>query len=148
MNVILLEKIVNLGDLGDSVKVKAGYGRNFLIPQGKAVPATPDNVEKFEARRAELEKTAAEKLSTAQARKDAMNNLAITIAQKAGDEGKLFGSVGTSDIAHAISEAGVPVEKREIRLPTGAIRQIGDYTIEVELHSDVVAEISVSVVPE
>ena len=148
MNVILLEKIANLGDLGDSVKVKAGYGRNFLIPQGKAVPATPDNVEKFEARRAELEKSAAEKLSTAEARKDAISNLTITIAQKAGDEGKLFGSVGTSDIAHAISEAGVPVEKREIRLPTGAIRQIGDYTIEVELHSDVIAEISVNVVAE
>lgn len=148
MNVILLEKIANLGDLGDSVKVKAGYGRNFLIPQGKAVPATTDNVEKFEARRAELEKAAAEKLSTAEARKDAISNLAITIAQKAGDEGKLFGSVGTSDIAHAITEAGVPVEKREIRLPTGPIRQIGDYTIEVELHSDVIAEISVNVIAE
>ncbi|MGD8558996.1 MAG: 50S ribosomal protein L9 [Gammaproteobacteria bacterium] len=148
MNVILLEKIANLGDLGDSVKVKAGYGRNFLIPQGKAVPATTENVEKFEARRAELEKAAAEKLSTAEARKDAISKLTISIAQKAGDEGKLFGSVGTTDIAQAITDAGVAVEKREIRLPTGPIRQVGDYMIEIELHSDVIAEINVNVVPE
>ena len=148
MNVILLERVANLGKLGDSVKVKAGYGRNFLIPQGKAVPATPDNVEKFEARRAELEKSAAEKLSTAEARKDALNNLVISIQQKAGDEGKLFGSVGTSDLAHAISEAGVHVEKREIRLPNGPIRQIGQHNIEVELHSDVIANITVNVEPE
>jgi large subunit ribosomal protein L9 len=148
MNVILLEKIANLGDLGDSVKVKAGYGRNFLIPQGKAVPATTENVEKFEARRAELEQAAAEKLSTAEARKDAISKLTISIAQKAGDEGKLFGSVGTTDIAQAITDAGVAVEKREIRLPTGPIRQVGDYMIEIELHSDVIAEINVNVVPE
>lgn len=148
MNVILLERVANLGDLGDSVKVKAGYGRNFLIPQGKAVPATPANVEKFEARRAELEKAAAERLSTAEARKDAISALTITITQKAGDEGKLFGSVGTSDIAHAITEAGVPVEKREVRLPTGPIRQIGEHQIEIELHSDVIAEITVVVNPE
>ncbi|MGD8639641.1 MAG: 50S ribosomal protein L9 [Gammaproteobacteria bacterium] len=148
MNVILLEKIANLGDLGDSVKVKAGYGRNFLIPQGKAVPATTENVEKFEARRAELEKAAAEKLSTAEARKDAISKLTISITQKAGDEGKLFGSVGTTDIAQAITDAGVAVEKREIRLPTGPIRQVGDYMIEIELHSDVIAEINVNVVPE
>jgi large subunit ribosomal protein L9 len=148
MNVILLEKIAKLGDLGESVRVKAGYGRNFLIPQGKAVPATPENVEKFEARRAELERVAAEKQATAEARKDAISKLSISITQKAGDEGKLFGSVGTADIAQAITDAGVPVEKREIRLPTGPIRQIGDYVIEVELHSDVVAEINIDVAAE
>lgn len=148
MNVILLERVANLGDLGDAVKVKAGYGRNFLIPQGKAVPATPENVEKFETRRAELEQAASEKLSTAEARKDAINALTITLTQKAGEEGKLFGSVGTSDIANAITEAGVPVEKREVRLPTGPIRQIGEHNIEIELHSDVVANITIVVNPE
>ena len=148
MNVILLERVANLGNLGDAVKVKAGYGRNFLIPQGKAVPATPENVEKFEARRAELEQTAAEKLSTAEARKDAISALSITLTQKAGEEGKLFGSVGTSDIAHAITDAGVAVEKREVRLPNGPIRQIGEHNIEIELHSDVVASITVVVNPE
>lgn len=148
MNVILLERVANLGNLGDSVKVKAGYGRNFLIPQGKAVPATPTNVEKFEARRAELEQAAAERFSKAEARRDAISALSITLTQLAGDEGKLFGSVGTSDIAHAITEAGVPVEKREVRLPNGPIRQIGEHHIEIELHSDVVAEITVIVNPE
>ena len=148
MNVILLERVANLGNLGDSVKVKAGYGRNFLIPQGKAVPATPANVEKFEARRAELEQAAAERLSKAEARKDAISALSITLTQMAGDEGKLFGSVGTSDIAHAITEAGVPVEKREVRLPNGPIRQIGEHHVEIELHSDVVAEVTVIVNPE
>lgn len=148
MNVILLERVANLGNLGDAVKVKAGYGRNYLIPQGKAVPATAENVEKFEARRAELEKTAAEKLSTAEARKDAISALSITLTQRAGEEGKLFGSVGTSDIANAITEAGVPVEKREVRLPNGPIRQIGEHSIEIELHSDVVADITVTVNPE
>ena len=148
MNVILLERVANLGNLGDSVKVKAGYGRNFLIPQGKAVPATPTNVEKFEARRAELEQAAAERFSKAEARRDAISALSITLTQLAGDEGKLFGSVGTSDIALAITEAGVPVEKREVRLPNGPIRQIGEHHIEIELHSDVVAEITVIVNPE
>ena len=148
MNVILLERIANLGNLGDTVKVKAGYGRNFLIPQGKAVPATTVNVEKFEARRAELEKVAAEKLGTAEARKDALANVTVTIQQKAGEEGKLFGSVGTHDIADAITAAGVAVEKREIRLPEGPIRQIGEHKIEIDLHSDVVTEVIVNVEPE
>ena len=148
MNVILLERIANLGSLGDTVKVKAGYGRNFLIPQGQAVPATTDNISKFEARRAELEKVATEKMGTAEARKDAIANLVITITQKAGEEGKLFGSVGTHDIADAITAAGVAVEKREIRLPEGPIRQIGEHKVEVELHSDVVTEVTVIVEPE
>ena len=148
MNVILLERVANLGDLGDAVKVKAGYGRNFLIPQGKAVPATPANVEKFEARRAELEKAAEERLSSAEARKHAVSALSIKIIQKAGEEGKLFGSVGTTDIAKAITDAGVEVEKREVRLPNGPLRQIGEHNIEIELHSDVVANITVVVDPE
>ena len=148
MNVILLEKVHNLGDLGDQVSVKAGYGRNFLIPKGMAVPATTDNVAKFEARRAELEKVAAEKLAAAEARKQKMADLVITVPHKAGDEGKLFGSVGTSDIATAITNAGVDVAKREIRMPEGVIRQIGEYDVDIELHSDIVATIKLNVVAE
>jgi len=148
MNVILLEKVNNLGDLGEQVNVKAGYGRNFLIPQGKAVSATADNVAKFEARRAELEKTAAEKLAAAEARKEALGELTVTIAQKAGEEGKLFGSVGTTDIASAITEAGVDVSKSEIRLPEGALRHVGAFEIDVEFHTDVIATIAVEIVPE
>ena len=148
MNVILLEKVHNLGDLGQQVSVKAGYGRNFLIPKGIAVPATADNVAKFEARRAELEKAASEKLAAAEARKQQLADLVLTISHKAGDEGKLFGSVGTSDIADAIRNAGVEVEKREIRMPEGVIRLTGEYDIDIELHSDVVATVKVNVVAE
>ena len=148
MNVILLERVANLGNLGDAVKVKAGYGRNFLIPQGKAVPATPENVEKFEARRAELEQAATERLSTAEARKDAISALTITITQKAGEEGKLFGSVGTSDIAKAISDAGVAIEKREVRLPDGAIRSTGDHAIDIHLYTDIDATVTISIIGE
>ncbi len=148
MNVILLEKVHNLGDLGEQVNVKAGYGRNFLIPQGKAVSATADNVAKFEARRAELEKSAAEKLAAAEARKATLSELEVTITQKAGDEGKLFGSVGTSDIAQAITAAGSEVNKSEVRLPEGALRNVGEYDIDVELHSDVVVTVKLSVVAE
>lgn len=148
MNVILLEKVHNLGDLGEQVNVKAGYGRNFLIPQGKAVSATADNVAKFEARRAELEKIAAEKLAVAEGRKAKLEGLTVSISHKAGDEGKLFGSVGTAEIAHAITDAGVEVAKAEVRLPEGALRQIGDFDIDVELHSDVVATVKVSIVAE
>ncbi|VAW95750.1 LSU ribosomal protein L9p [hydrothermal vent metagenome] len=148
MNVILLERVQNLGDLGDQVNVKAGYGRNFLIPQGKAVSASKDNVAKFEARRAELEKTAAEKLAAAEARKTALEALEITITQQAGDEGKLFGSVGTHDIAEAITAAGAEVSRAEVRLSEGALRQVGDYEISIELHSDVQATVKLSVVAE
>lgn len=148
MNVILLEKVNNLGDLGEQVNVKAGYGRNFLIPQGKAVSATPENVAKFEARRAELEKAAAERLAAAEARKAALDELTVTIAQKAGEEGKLFGSVGTSDIANAITEAGVEVSKSEVRLPEGALRHVGEFEIDIEFHTDVIATITVEIVPE
>ena len=148
MNVILLEKVHNLGNLGDTVSVKAGYGRNYLIPKGVAVSATPDNVAKFEARRAELEKVAADKLGAAESRREALANVTVSVTHKAGDEGKLFGSVGTADIADAISAAGVAVEKREVRLPQGPIRQIGVYDIDIELHGDVVATVTVNVIAE
>lgn len=148
MNVILLEKVHNLGDLGEKVNVKAGFGRNFLIPQGKAVSATADNIAKFEARRAELEKIAAEKLAAAEARKASLDGMSITIAQKAGDEGKLFGSVGTHDIAEALTAAGAAVVKSEVRLPQGALRELGEYEIDIDLHGDVVATVKLSVVAE
>jgi large subunit ribosomal protein L9 len=137
MEVILLEKIENLGTLGDRVNVKSGYGRNYLLPQGKAAPATPENIAEFEARRAELEQAAAEALTAAEARRDSLADMVVTIAAKAGEEGKLFGSVGTSDIADAIQAAGVEVERNEIRLPEGAFRQTGEYDVDLHLHSDV-----------
>ncbi len=148
MEVILLEKIVNLGDLGDKVEIKAGYGRNFLIPQGKAVAASAEKLAEFEARRAELEKAAAEKLAAAQARAAEIAKLEVVIAQKAGDEGKLFGSVGTQNIADAITAAGVEVQKHEVRLPEGVIRHIGEFNIDVNLHSDVIVTLPVKVVAE
>lgn len=148
MQVILLEKIGKLGDLGDQVNVKSGYARNFLIPYAKAVPATKDNVEKFEARRAELEAAAAEKRAAAEARGAKLAELSVTIEANAGDEGKLFGSIGTRDIANAITSAGVEVSKAEVRLPTGAIREVGEYEIDVQLHSDVVQAVTLNVVPE
>ncbi len=148
MEVILLEKIANLGDLGDKVTVKAGYGRNYLIPQGKAVAATEEKIKEFEARRAELEKIAAEKLAVAQKRADAISKLVIVIAHKAGEEGKLFGSVGTHNIAEAITEAGEKVEKNEVRLPEGVIRHIGDYEIDINLHTDVVVTVPVKIEAE
>jgi large subunit ribosomal protein L9 len=148
MEVILLEKIANLGNLGDKVAIKAGYGRNFLIPQGKAVAATTTKIAEFEARRAELEKLAAEKLSAAQARADAVSKLQILIEQKAGEEGKLFGSVGTQNIADAITSAGVAIERHEVRLPDGVIRHVGEYDIAITLHTDVVVTLPVKVAPE
>ena len=148
MDVILLEKVQNLGNLGDRVKVRSGYGRNYLIPKGKAVFATPTNIQKFEERRSELEAKAAQDLSNAEARAKAFENLTVTIARKAGDEGKLFGSVGTSDIADAVTSAGVALTKQEVRLPTGAIRQIGDYDIELHLHTDIDVSVKVSIVAE
>ncbi|MDH3872027.1 MAG: 50S ribosomal protein L9 [Gammaproteobacteria bacterium] len=137
MEVILLEKIENLGALGDRVNVKPGYGRNYLIPKGKAAPATAENIAEFEARRAELEKQAGEALAAAEARREQLADRTITIKANAGEEGKLFGSIGTADIAHAIGEAGVEVERHEIRLPTGAYRQVGEYDVEIHLHTDI-----------
>lgn len=149
MEVILLEKIGKLGDLGDKVTVKPGYGRNFLIPQGKAVPATRDNIEKFEARRADLETAASETLAAAEVRAGQLQEVGvITIAANAGEEGKLFGSVGTRDIADAVSAAGVELNKSEVRLPEGALRELGEYQVEVHLHSDVDVAVELHVVAE
>jgi len=149
MDIILLDKVANLGSLGDQVSVKAGYARNYLIPQGKAVPATKDNVAHFEARRAELEKQLAEVLAAAEARAEKLNALeAVVIASKAGEEGKLFGSIGTRDIADAITAAGVEVAKSEVRLPEGALRQTGEYEITLQVHADVFATVNVEVVAE
>lgn len=148
MEVILLQKVDNLGGLGDKVKVRAGYGRNYLIPQGLAKPATPENIAEFEARRAELEKAAAEALAAAQARKEKLDGLTVTITAKSGGEGKLFGSVGTVDIAEAVTAAGYELERKEVRMPAGPIRVAGEHEIELHLHSDVNATIKVVVVGE
>jgi len=146
MQVILLEKVTNLGKLGDMVNVKSGYGRNFLIPRGKAVSATEANQKKFEARRAELERQEGQALAAAQARADKMNGKVVTVTAIAGDEGKLFGSVGTVDIASALTEAGMPAEKQEIRLPTGPLRHTGEHGITIHLHPDVNATVTVHIV--
>jgi len=145
MNVILLEKVPNLGTLGDQVGVKAGYARNYLIPQGKAKPATKENLAEFEARRAELEKQAQAALDAAQSLYEQMNGTVVTIEMVAGDEGKLFGSVGTADIADALNKAGFEVERKQIRMPEGPLRFVGTFEFEVDLHSDVVAAITVDV---
>ncbi|MDY6890929.1 MAG: 50S ribosomal protein L9 [Pseudomonadota bacterium] len=148
MEVILLENIGKLGKLGDKVAVKSGFGRNYLIPQGKAVPATADNVARFEARRAELEQIAAEKLAQAQARAEQLNELELSLVTKAGDEGKLFGSIGTRDIAEALSSAGVQVDKSEVRLPEGAIRHVGEFDIDIQVHPEVTATIKLVIAGE
>ena len=149
MEIILLDKIANLGDLGDQVTVKSGYARNFLFPQGKAVPATKDNVEKFEQRRAELEAKIADALAVAEAKAEKINALEdVTIAAPAGDEGKLFGSVGTRDIADAVTTAGVEVTKSEVKLPTGTLRETGEYDIDIQVHGDVTATIKLVIIAE
>ena len=148
MEVILLKNVDNLGNLGDKVSVKAGYGRNFLIPSGHAVSATADNLKAFEVRRAELEAQAAENHAAAEVRKGQLDGVTVTVARKAGDEGRLFGSVGTSDIARALHDAGHAVEKHEVRLPHGAFRATGEYEVELHLHSDVDVAIKLEVVPE
>jgi len=149
MEVILLDKIAKLGGLGDKVTVKSGYARNYLLPKGKAVFASSANVEHFEARRAELEAKLAETLAAAEARAAKLTELAeVTIASKAGDEGKLFGSIGTRDIADAITEAGVEVVKAEVRLPLGSIRETGEFDIVIHLHNDVDTSIKVIVIAE
>ena len=138
MDVILLEKVRNLGNLGDQVRVKSGFGRNFLIPGGKAVMASKSNIEKFEARRAELESKAADKLAVAESRATKLAELGeVTITMRASDEGKLFGSVAAIDVVNAISAAGGEVDKREVIMPEGHIRQVGDYELTLQLHSDV-----------
>lgn len=148
MEIILLEKIHNLGELGDQVRVKPGFGRNYLIPKGKAVPATPDNIAAFEARREELERKQRDALGKAEARAAALAAVSVTIARKAGEEGKLYGSVGTQDIAEAVTAAGFELSKQEVRLPDGPLRMTGEYEVEIHLHADIDSHVKVSVVPE
>jgi large subunit ribosomal protein L9 len=148
MEIILLEKVPNLGSLGDKVTVRPGYGRNFLIPHGIAVASTPEKIKQFEERRADLEKKAADVLAAAEARAATIAALNVTIAHKAGDEGRLYGSIGTRDIADAATAQGVAVEKGEVRLPNGAIRQVGEYEIGIQLHGDVTAVLKLAVVAE
>jgi large subunit ribosomal protein L9 len=148
MQIILLEKVVNLGQLGDVVKVKDGYARNYLIPKGKAKRATEGNLAEFQARRAELERMQAEALATAQAKAARLEGLMVQIAQKAGVDGRLFGSVTNHDIADALGKQGIEVEKGAIRMPSGPLKQVGDHQIEVGLHTDVLATITVSVLGE
>ena len=148
MEVILLQKVANLGNIGDRVKVRSGFGRNFLLPQGKATLATVDNVARFEARRAELEKVAREQLQSAEERAAAMRDFKLTITAKAGTEGKLFGSIGTSDIAEACTQAGFKVERSEVRLPAGALRTVGEHMVSLHLHADIDVPVTVSIVAE
>ena len=148
MQVILMEKVVNLGNLGDVVKVKDGFARNYLIPHGKAKRATPDNLKAFEARRAELERAQAETLAKAQERAAKLQGLTVQISQKAGVDGRLFGSVGNFDIVEALGTQGIEIERSQVRMPQGPLKQVGDYPIEIALHSDVLATITVSVLGE
>jgi large subunit ribosomal protein L9 len=148
MEVILLQKVANLGNIGDRVKVRSGFGRNFLLPQGKATLATPDNVARFEERRAELERAAREHLSSAEERAAAMKDFKLTIRAKAGTEGKLFGSIGTSDIAEACTRDGFKVERSEVRLPNGPLRMVGEHTVNLHLHADIDVPLHVTIVAE
>jgi large subunit ribosomal protein L9 len=148
VEVILMKKVGGLGELGDKVAVRPGYGRNYLVPQGLAAPATEANLKAFEERRAELEREAADALAAAQGRRGQLDGLTVSIARKAGDEGRLFGSVGTGDIAEAVQAMGMPLEKQEVRLPSGAFRATGEYEVVVHLHPEVDAAIKVEIVPE
>ena len=148
MDVILLEKVANLGNIGDRVKVRSGFGRNYLLPQGKATLATPANVAKFEARRAELERLAQDQLASAQRRAAALVDFKLTITAKAGTEGKLFGSIGTSDIAEACTRAGHEIARSEVRLPHGPLRTLGDHAVDLHLHADVDVALPVTIVAE
>jgi len=148
MEVILLQKVANLGNIGDRVKVRSGFGRNFLLPKGRATLATPDNVARFEAQRAELEKAAREQLQGAEERAEAMKDFKLVITAKAGTEGKLFGSVGTSDVAEALSNAGFKVERSEVRLPSGPLRMVGEHMVNLHLHADIDVPVTVSIVAQ
>jgi large subunit ribosomal protein L9 len=148
VHVILLQKVANLGNIGDRVKVRSGFGRNFLLPQGKATLATPENTARFEARRAELERLAREHLTSASERAEAMKDFRLTIPAKAGTEGKLFGSIGTADVAEACSKAGFKVERSEVRLLSGPLRTLGEHVISLHLHADVDVPLTVAIVPE
>jgi large subunit ribosomal protein L9 len=148
MDIILLQKVANLGNIGDRVKVRSGYGRNYLLPHGKATLATPDNVKRFEARREELEKAAREHLSSATERAAALKDFKLTIVAKAGTEGKLFGSIGTSDIAEALSKQGFKVERSEVRMPNGPLRMVGEHSVGLHLHADIDVTLAVLIVAE
>ena len=148
MQVILLEKIANLGDLGDQVSVKSGYGRNYLVPQNKAVPATAENIAQFEERRAELERTSNERLGEAQSRADKISGTQITITSKAGEEGKLFGSITVRDIAEAAGRRDIRLDKSEILLPDGPLRTLGEFDVDTKLHPEVIATLKVTVIAE
>jgi large subunit ribosomal protein L9 len=148
MEVILLQKVANLGNIGDRVKVRSGYGRNFLLPEGKATLATPDNVARFEARRTELERLAREHLTSATDRAEALKEFKLTIRAKAGTEGKLFGSIGTSDIAEAATREGFKVERSEVRMPAGPLRMVGDHVVNLHLHADIDVPLNVTIVAE
>ena len=148
MEVILLERIANLGSIGDKVKVEPGFGRNYLLPQGKAALATPANLAKFEERRAELEKKASDELDSAKLRAGQLEGFTLNLTAKAGGEGKLFGSVGTADIAEACTAAGIRVERSEVRLPTGPIRLVGDHVVTLHLYTDVEVELPVVITAE
>lgn len=148
MQVILLQRIVNLGKLGETVDVKPGYGRNYLIPQGKALPATPANIEKFEARRAELEAQEAKELAVANERANALKDVNVIMRAKTGEEGKLFGSIGTRDIAEALTNSGLEVDRSEVKMPEGSFRQVGEYKVDIQLHHDVTASILVTIISE
>jgi large subunit ribosomal protein L9 len=148
MEVILLQKVANLGNIGDRVKVKSGYGRNFLLPKGKATVATADNIAKFESRRAEIEKAAKVDLDAAQARATKLEGLKLTLTARAGGEGKLFGSIGTTDIADGIRKAGHEIERSEVRLPNGPIRQAGEHVVQVHLHTDLTVDLPVVIIGE
>lgn len=148
MQVILLQKVANLGNIGDLVNVKSGFGRNFLLPKGRATLATKDNIAKFEARRAELEQKARDEFAAAEERASKLRGFKVTIAAKAGNEGKLFGSVGTADIAEACTRAGYKVSRAEVDLHGGLIRTVGDHVVRLHLHTDVIVELTVTVVPE
>ncbi len=148
MQVILLQRVVNLGKLGETVDVKAGYGRNYLIPQGKALPATEANIAKFEARRAELEALEAEELAAANKRAEALTDVNVIMRAKSGDEGKLFGSIGARDIADALTKSGLEVDRSEVKMPEGAFRQVGEYKVTIQLHHDISADILVTILSE
>jgi len=148
MDIILLEKVQNLGDLGEKVSVKPGYGRNYLVPQGLAVPATKDNVEMFEARRAELEAAAEERFNSAKARCETMENVAVEITANASEEGKLYGSIGPREVAIAVSDAGYPLEKSEVLMGEGPIRETGEFEVLIQLYAEVETTVKVTVIAE
>ncbi|HEX2586397.1 MAG TPA: 50S ribosomal protein L9 [Steroidobacteraceae bacterium] len=148
MEIILLQKVTNLGNIGDRVKVKSGYGRNFLLPKGKATMATADNIAKFEARRSELEKNAQQELTAAQARAAKLEGFKLNLSAKAGSEGKLFGSIGNTDLVEALTKAGHPVNRSEVRLGSGPLRHVGEHSVQLQLHADVLVNLPVTITAE